>query len=1139
MAAFQLLSVLGNGSGKIATHHRFPLAAYQSGSILVLWDYVRSGGASRKLVHLQANQRLSSLFFSKDASCLLGFWLSQESQPMLTVWRVADGTKISEHGLSDRAGCSRLFVDFHTETSHIVVAHAGPASSASVIFWDGNALRPHYVAFGHIGMTDELLGVKLLEDGNHFVSASRGEVKFWAFTEQQPRLVLKVDLSKPISAFDTSSQLVYLLPECGRLRIMNLEGNLEPLSIAPSTGDEPSLCFTAVAVRSSLLCLGLENGSLRVYRQARLELWKQIQVPQEVVSCEILHVAFGMNEDYVSVVFADASYGIVHLESSRYVALRVGHRSAVHTITMAPHLHLPPGRLLDSEHAILSRTIAFVSLSGDKNWLTWPRLGAPARSMLECPARPPAPRDDRGLALEIYIPKPQTASDNAFREPPASITAAAFHPSACLSSSGHLPGAYRMLVGTQDGFLHILTTTNTGRAADPEGPAQDAVSPILDWQPAEEGGVVRVRPPCAELTSSSLGDVGSACCHVTFSQCGKFASVCFANGFAEVVHFPALTRTLIVQNLDGPCPGAQQLPLDYHLGAALCAKSAFIWHPSEEQRAYDRNQYLLSHTLDPRELVLYELYMLGGAYAKSSIQSFLLPQHLGLMAVGASSGHRETITDFCVHPSQSFLVVGAVLPALQSRSMILVYDLWAGNQLKTCPVFDSLLVTPLAPLRPSLSIDATGSFIACASTPMLVHAPLDKLSLRPQHLAGMDGRCGSTQSPGPGVVTDSVLRMSRGHQTLHQQSAPSSPSASVICLLDFSTGQCIYQSTAEISCLLFGALAHDATQLLFGAHDGTISVWGPPEAVSQRIQDMLQASRQEYMASRSQEGVTVESLDALDLEFAIAAYWKQHLSLRIDWERWADTLQMPRDGYADQAHSLRHKHDRMQALNAGPQPGDHPPAADVDGDVVVQARQSWLAGGGQTVSVTPAMMKPKHHPEVAPAPGRPAHAAPGISHDIDVRHAEWDPVSGLELKELPGDHHPVHAPWRDRGVNRQAHQQTFQRHNVRDAAGDVEVVVSAPEFNEEFGSLPEHSEDPLADERLRVEPRFGQQPRIPQRHPVDKLVQSRALLAEHRNFVVVESVFDALDQFEKVNLGVDGAEMDDSDEESPQEVRVR
>ncbi|CAK0869568.1 unnamed protein product, partial [Prorocentrum cordatum] len=104
MAGFSLLSVLGNGSGRTAGHHRFPIAAYQSGSVLVLWDYVRSGGETRKFVLLQPNQRCTSLFFSRDSQHVLGLWASQTGQPTLTVWQVSDGAKIAEQRLSDQSG---------------------------------------------------------------------------------------------------------------------------------------------------------------------------------------------------------------------------------------------------------------------------------------------------------------------------------------------------------------------------------------------------------------------------------------------------------------------------------------------------------------------------------------------------------------------------------------------------------------------------------------------------------------------------------------------------------------------------------------------------------------------------------------------------------------------------------------------------------------------------------------------------------------------------------------------------------------------------------------------------------------------------------------------------------------------------
>ncbi|CAK0866308.1 unnamed protein product, partial [Prorocentrum cordatum] len=107
--------------------------------------------------------------------------------------------------------------------------------------------------------------------------------------------------------------------------------------------------------------------------------------------------------------------------------------------------------------------------------------------------------------------------------------------------------------------------------------------------------------------------------------------------------------------------------------------------------------------------------------------------------------------------------------------------------------------------------------------------------------------------------------------------------ASVVCIIDFRTGQQTYQSTVEVSCLAIGSLAHDPTQLLLGAHDGSVSVWHPPEAVSSRIRGLLDDSRELGLAERRRLGEVPGPLLPPELEEAVAAHWAAQAG-RLDWQ---------------------------------------------------------------------------------------------------------------------------------------------------------------------------------------------------------------------------------------------------------------
>ncbi|CAE8696052.1 unnamed protein product, partial [Polarella glacialis] len=476
-----------------------------------------------------------------------------------------------------------------------------------------------------------------------------------------------------------------------------------------------------------------------------------------------------------------------------------------------------------------------------------------------------------------------------------SLTAVAFHPAACLASDGSSSGAYSLLAGASDGSLQLLEAEDTSRAVSPGLGAE-----ALDWR------ATRVRPLSREAAGSSLAsllgqggfsDPDVSCSFLAFSRSGQFALASFTSGAAEMLQFPILDRVLLLQSAQQP------VSRNPSSTGAEVHKSFFVWQPTQAQRAYDRNLYLVCHRASPREVILYEIYPMGDTFAKGSKAVFELP------AICQAAG--GLITDFCAHPSQLYLVAAAVLPAAATRSIALVFDLWNGQLLKSCALFDSLLVAPLLPLRPSLCVDSSGAYLFCASTPSTV-GPLDQQLL------------------GYGAPTWDANSEARASET-----------ASVVCIVDFCTGQQLYQSSIEVSCLVLGTPWHDPTQLLVGARDGTVSVWRPPEMVAARIRSLLQDSTREAASACSPGPLP-------DIEEAVAWHWASNLSGQLDWASWGDCQNRcaPPESWTpslNQAKSLSKGVGGDLPFLPMPKIAEQfrAPAAEEENDVVVQARKNW------------------------------------------------------------------------------------------------------------------------------------------------------------------------------------------------------
>jgi len=207
-----------------------------------------------------------------------------------------------------------------------------------------------------------------------------------------------------------------------------------------------------------------------------------------------------------------------------------------------------------------------------------------------------------------------------------------------------------------------------------------------------------------------------------------------------------------------------------------------------------------------------------------------------------------------------------------------------------------------------------------------------------------------------------------------------------------------------------------------------------------RIKQFVEESKNEYIAMRVYEGIRAEAVELSDIEDSIAWYWMQRVAPQIQWEHWGEGVQ---DGCADVAFLAK----PMREISAG-----------MDSIRGVTEYSQALAPHGVHSNVV-AGAQTRHmvqHAGVRQAGASKASSAtPAYANGSKNIGLEVDPVSGLEVHELPGYNLDQQPPVGPQSCRPRSHQQR------QVMAADADFVVSAPEFQEEFGSLPEHSEDPL------------------------------------------------------------------------------
>eukprot|EP00397_Hematodinium_sp_SG-2012_P008634 GEMP01008699.1.p1 GENE.GEMP01008699.1~~GEMP01008699.1.p1 ORF type:complete len:939 (+),score=244.16 GEMP01008699.1:55-2871(+) len=631
MEEFSLGAVYGAGS-PLQSHFRYPLCAFQAGCSLVLWDYVKS---KRHLIPLSPDTKLR-VFFSQDAAHLFGIPL--RGAPTLAIWKVVDGEKIHESRLADVAS-ERILVDHNPHTSLFVMAQADVVGQVSVIHWDPTTHKIRTLAHGHCGESNELISVKLI-DQKRFCLLHPTELKFWIFSFQTPRLESQIVLKQQMVDMDVCGQFVYLLTKKGRLLCLDLEGKLVALVKVPS------VAFTCMSVDSSLVVCGTHVGDLYVYATAKLDLVRKISG----LSAPMRSVCFGMAADYIMVTFA-GGYGVVHVPSSQYVALRRGHDHAIRHIAVAPSGDFLS---LDSASAAMLTWQKTTHGSATHQPFAWTLRRAP---------RPPE--------MESFVPTLIAPS----KEDPRGGEEQRLHMAEFYANG-------QIVAGAEDGAVYLMDLEHVRQQPHLQQ-LQQHHEPQHEWVP------VRVRPLCAEASycdpvtrTETKEETVATLCHCAFWR--NCCLLSFSTGYVELVTFPELTRLAVVQR-----PFASR----WH------GRSWFVCHPLESKRIYDTNIYVLCPT--DREVVLYEFFTIGTVFAKSVVTTFVMSDD------GTYGSNAWDLADCLVHPSQQFLVcLGRC--AARAKPQLFVFDIWQHTFLARMELFASPLTETRAPL---IAMDRAGMHV--------------------------------------------------------------------------------------------------------------------------------------------------------------------------------------------------------------------------------------------------------------------------------------------------------------------------------------------------------------------------------------------------------------------------------------------
>lgn len=168
-------------------------------------------------------------------------------------------------------------------------------------------------------------------------------------------------------------------------------------------------------------------------------------------------------------------------------------------------------------------------------------------------------------------------------------------------------------------------------------------------------------------------------------------------------------------------------------------------------------------------------------------------------------------------------------------------------------------------------------------------------------------------------------------------------------MLDFKSGAMLHQMSLDICSFASGTLslkpgAADPSQLLLGAHDGSISVWTPPDSVRVALRDALRQAQEDFAENHRLDtlnggGSTTEDSAEL-LRRCVEEYWWTRQRFGIQW------LQGGGEAGVTDTSPVKGRNGKGvpgSAIRKSVQGGGGGGAAGAADDVVVMAREGRLA----------------------------------------------------------------------------------------------------------------------------------------------------------------------------------------------------
>lgn len=313
----------------------------------------------------------------------------------------------------------------------------------------------------------------------------------------QVRLASRVLFKQSVSTVHVFEDLLYLLSEkTGKVLCLDLDGKLL------ATVAYPSVRFSSLALTAQHLVLGSDSGDVYAYSLARLEFLAKLPCPlgrppaaasvsedgneagsaplalmngtlggsssqlahrpsSDVLSSNadpgtaILDLQFGMNGEYIFVIFWDASFAVAHLPTASYTSLKLGHLQPVQSLPLAPCLELAvtlAARLVDPDQHVAQNALSFVSLSRDDSFLTWPAQGAPFRTKIQ---KLFLPKEFESEEVESFVPGPHLISARGGAAGFALVCAGFRRVGNQVALDGRLNGSYQLLGAGNDGALYL------------------------------------------------------------------------------------------------------------------------------------------------------------------------------------------------------------------------------------------------------------------------------------------------------------------------------------------------------------------------------------------------------------------------------------------------------------------------------------------------------------------------------------------------------------------------------------------------------------------------------------------------------------------------------------------------------------